>query len=319
MSLLKVLILFCTIYFSVRSMFRLRFLRDVYSLAALLILLLSLSYIVYSFWPRASGSQHINVLEDYVRAVQHLNKSSTALERLLAGFPGGVPDVVGVYGVRDRLARYLHNISTVYGSSDSFLVNVARSYLSIAEASTRVVGAYGSLSPSVNGLREALELLALCRVGEALDKYSGVEGGILDALSYTASAIDTLRGVDTGYIAENHTPIVNTSLRKLERVYESLYSADKVMQIARRYRGAVEAVCRGGEVDDEALLNSMVGELRSVRASGPLSPEIMAARNSLLSLIQLQLAAQGWGSQGNGGQGQQVGGGAGYAPPESDD
>ncbi|MEM0027806.1 MAG: hypothetical protein QXT53_07585 [Ignisphaera sp.] len=298
-----------------------RFLRDRYSLAALLILLLSIAFIIYSFWPRVTSSPHINVLEDYVRVVQYLNKSSIALEGVLKGFGVSGYDFDDVYVVRMRLERYLRNVSAVYGSDDSFFVGVAKSYLYVASASVKGVEAYRNLNSSASTLRESLELLALCRVDVALEKFGLVEDKVFGAMGSTASAIDILGGVNNSYLAENHVGVVNASLRRFKNVFESLQAAYNVMQIAKGYRDVVEALCRGERVGDQQLLAGLKKEVEDVKASGPLSLEVMNARSKLLSLIQQSMSGQGQGSNGQGGSSssQGVGSGAGYAPPESDD
>ncbi|MEL9940225.1 MAG: hypothetical protein QW348_02545 [Ignisphaera sp.] len=299
-----------------------RFLRDRYSLAALIILLLSIAFIIYSFWPRVVSSPHINVLEDYVRAVQYLNKSSIALEGVLKGFGVSGYDFSDVYGVRMRLERYLRNVSAVYGSDNSFFVGAAKSYLYVASASVKGVEAYRDLNSSVTTLRESLELLALCRVDEALEKFGLVEDKVVGAIGSTASAIDILRNVNSSYLAENHVGVVNASLRRFENVFKSLQAAYNVMQMAKSYRDVVEALCKGERVGDQQRLAGLKKELEDVGVSGPLSLEVMNARNKLLSLIQQGMPGQG--QEGNeqgssSGSSQGVGGGAGYVPPESDD
>ena len=298
-----------------------RFLHDRYSLAALLILLLSIAFIVYSFWPRAVGSPHINVLEDYVKAVQYLNKSSIALEASLKGFGVSGYDFSDVYGVKRRLESYLYNVSAVYGSDDSFFVGVAKNYLYVASASVKGVEAYKDLNSSASTLREALELLALCRVDDALEKFGSVEYKVFRAMSSTASAIDVLGNVNNNYLAENHVGVVNTSLRRFKNVFESLQAAYNVMQIAKSYRDVVEALCRGERIGDQQLLAGLKKELGNVKISGPLSLETMNAINKLLSLIQQNMSGQGQESNAQGGSSSSpgVGSGAGYAPPESDD
>jgi hypothetical protein len=100
----------------------------------------------------------------------------------------------------------------------------------------------------------------------------------------------------------------------LEKVFDSIYNTYKLMEIAKEYRGYIEALCSKKPVNNTAALGNLLNNVDGVKASGPLSPDIANAKNSLKSLIHTYLGNQ-QGMQ----QKDKVGGGAGYAPPESDD
>jgi dimeric dUTPase (all-alpha-NTP-PPase superfamily) len=293
-----------------------RLLHDPLILATLFIMLLSIAYIVYSFWPQAAKSQNVNILEDYVKAVQYLNKSSTALEKRLAGSKLVAMDfsLDNAFDVRSRIQWYLLNISLAYGSEDTFFVGVAKNYLNIAEAATNSTVAYYTINGSIDTLREALQLLALCRVDEALEKFSGIVSNVSRALPHIAKAVSILRKIDENLVAENHVPIINSSLKRLEKVFDSIYNTYKLMEIAKEYRDYIEALCSKKPVNNTAALGNLLNNVDAVKASGPLSPDIANAKNSLKSLIHTYL-----GNQQGMLQKDKVGGGAGYAPPESDD
>jgi hypothetical protein len=289
---------------------KMRFSHDPLALMGLLIMLLSLTYIVYSFLPHSTSSP--NILEDYVKAVHYLNRSSAALEGRLAGTKSMDFSINDAYYVRNRIQEYFHNLSLAYGSDNTFSVRVAKNYLYVADASTNSTAAYYI---DVDGLREALQLLSLCKVDEALEKYDSVEENTSQALSNLAGAISVLSRVDKNSVAENHVPIIENSRERLEKVFNSLYNASMLMEIARRHREYIKMMCSRRPVNSSTLdgMFMLLSDLNRVRATGPLSPEIMSARNALESLIQSYL------QQRRSCSGNTSGSGAGYAPPESDD
>lgn len=303
-----------------RALFkRLKFLRDPLILASLLIMLLSIAYIVYSFRPFATGSENVNILEDYVKAVHYLNKSSTALEKRLAGSTSIAIDfdTSDVSEVRNGIEKYMNNLSLVYGSKDAFFVNVAKNYLYTAEGAVNSTAAYYAINSSVDGVREALHLLALCRVNEAIERFSSVEAEVLKALSSIARAISALKRIDKGFVSETHLPVINASLKRLEKSFESLYNAYTLMEIAKQYREYIELMCSGEPVNNTNALSNLLNRVSEVKASGPLSIDIANAKNAIQQLLQDYMRRHG-GQQG-GEEGKGVGGGAGYAPPESYD
>jgi len=289
---------------------KMRFSHDPLALMGLLIMLLSLTYIVYSFLPHPTSSP--NILEDYVKAVHYLNRSSAALEGRLAGTKSMDFSINDAYYLRNRIQGYFHNLSLAYGSDSTFSVRVARNCLYVADASTNSTAAYYI---DVDGLREALQLLSLCKVDEALEKYDSVEENTSQALSNVVRAISVLSRVDKNSVAENHVPIIEKSRERLEKVFNSLYNASMLMEIARRHREYIKMMCSRRPVNSSTLdgMFMLLSDLNRVRATGPLSPEIMSARNALESLIQSYL------QQRRSCSGNTSGSGAGYAPPESDD
>lgn len=289
---------------------KMRFSHDPLALMGLLVMLLSLTYIVHSFLPHSTSSP--NILEDYVKAVHYLNRSSAALEGRLAGTKSMDFSINDAYYVRNRIQEYFHNLSLAYGSDNTFSVRVAKNYLYVADASTNSTAAYYI---DVDGLREALQLLSLCKIDEALEKYDSVEENTSQALSNLAGAISVLSRVDKNSVAENHVPIIEKSRERLEKVFNSLYNASMLMEIARRHREYIKMMCSRRPVNSSTLdgMFMLLSDLNRVRATGPLSPEIMSARNALESLIQSYL------QQRRSCSGNTSGSGAGYAPPESDD
>jgi hypothetical protein len=288
---------------------------------ALLVMALSAIYIVHSYWPSVPSRPSVNVLEEYVKAVMHLNKSTLAVEAKLAGYSvSGIGlGLEEAMSTRDWLREYVGNLSRVYASEDNFLVGVARSYLHVAEGATNSTLAFQALNNTADALRESLGLLAECRIDEALEKYGGVELEVLMALSQMARADYALKMVNKGLVAENHAQVIDASHERLKRSLNSLYNAALLMGIARQYKDVLKALCSGRLPGGKGLLNSMLNDASNVSASGPLAPDIMNARNAIMRLIQENMPGQR-GQQGSGqGSTGGVGGGAGYVPPSSDD
>ncbi|MEM3998797.1 MAG: hypothetical protein QXM62_05415 [Ignisphaera sp.] len=297
---------------------RYKLFRDPLLLIALALMVASLAYIVYSFLPHVSSTNPSNILEEYVKAIQSLNKSSTALEKRVAGFYTVAPNISDVAIARDRIRGYLRNLSMMYGFNNSnFLVNTAKNYLYIAEAATNTTKGYLYINNSIDILRESLELLSICRVRDALTRYNRIEDYVLSSLSSIAKAVSMLNKVNKSCVAENHVPVIEASLERLEKVYTSIKSADDLMRIAKRYEDYIEALCSNQTINDAAALNSIQNELNQITVSGPLSPEVSNAQNTLIALIQSYLYGQSMNQQNQ--SGNYVGGGAGYVPPESSD
>uniref|UniRef100_A0A7J2U481 Uncharacterized protein n=1 Tax=Ignisphaera aggregans TaxID=334771 RepID=A0A7J2U481_9CREN len=312
-----------------------KFLRDPMLVASIAIIVSSILYLVFSFLPRPAVSVGINVLEEYVKAVTHLNKSSTAIAKRLAGFVADPGVSIGeTYVNKDRIRIYLANITSIYGSQETFFAKVASNYLLIADASIDTLQALQIANRSVDTLKEALSLLAMCRVNDALNRFSVVEEDVTKAIENLSQALDNLQKVNTSLIAENHVPAVNMSRRRIESSLNSLLNAYILMKIAEMYRDEMETLCTNTTTLPIQTLQQLENEIKNVKPTGPLSPDISNTQNTLITLINKaiqQQQGQGGGrescpcSSQHGGQGQVgqhsegQGGGAGYAPPESDD
>jgi hypothetical protein len=305
-----------------------KFLRDPMLVASIAIIVSSILYLVFSFLPRPAVSVGINVLEEYVKAVTHLNKSSTAIAKRLAGFVADPGVSIGeTYVNKDRIRIYLANITSIYGSQGTFFAKVASNYLLIADASIGTLQALQIANGSVDTLKEALSLLAMCRVDDALNRFSVVEEDVTKAIENLSQALDNLQKVNTSLIAENHVPAVNMSRRRIESSLNSLLNAYILMKIAEMYRDEMETLCTNTTTLPIQTLQQLENEIKNVKPTGPLSPDISNTQNTLITLINKAIQQQ-QGQEGSsqfGGQGQVEqpsegqGGGAGYVPPESDD
>jgi len=305
-----------------------KFLRDPVLVVSIVIIVFSILYLVLSFLPRSAVSISINVLEEYVKAVVYLNKSSTAIVKKLTGFvadPGvGIEEVSAT---RDRIKIYLTNITFIYGSQNTFFTKVASNYLSIADASIDTLQALQIVNRSIDVFREALSLLAMCRVDEALNRFRVVEEDIVKAIDNLSQALNSLLKVNTSLISENHVPVVNMSRRRIESSLNSLLNAYILMKIAEMYRDEIETLCINTSALPIQTLQQLANEIKNVKPTGPLSQDISNTQNTLITLINKAIQQQ-QGQEGScqcGGQGQVErpsegqGGGAGYVPPESDD
>jgi hypothetical protein len=296
--------------------------------ASIAIIVSSILYLVFSFLPRPAVSVGINVLEEYVKAVTHLNKSSTAIAKRLAGFVADPGVSIGeTYVNKDRIRIYLANITSIYGSQETFFAKVASNYLLIADASIDTLQALQIVNGSVDSLKEALSLLAMCRVNDALNRFSVVEEDVTKAIENLSQALNNLQKVNTSLIAENHVPAVNMSRRRIESSLNSLLNAYILMKIAEMYRDEMETLCTNTTTLPIQTLQQLENEIKNVKPTGPLSPDISNTQNTLITLINKAIQQQ-QGQEGSsqfGGQGQVEqpsegqGGGAGYVPPESDD
>jgi len=305
-----------------------KFLRDPMLVASIAIIVSSILYLVFSFLPRPAVSVGINVLEEYVKAVTHLNKSSTAIAKRLAGFIADPGVSIGeTYVNKDRIRIYLANITSIYGSQETFFAKVASNYLLIADASIDTLQALQIANGSVDTLKEALSLLAMCRVNDALNRFSVVEEDVTKAIENLSQALNNLQKVNTSLIAENHVPAVNMSRRRIESSLNSLLNAYILMKIAEMYRDEMETLCTNTTTLPTQTLQQLENEIKNVKPTGPLSPDISNTQNTLITLINKAIQQQ-QGQEGSsqfGGQGQVEqpsegqGGGAGYVPPESDD
>jgi len=81
-------------------------------------------------------------------------------------------------------------------------------------------------------------------------------------------------------------------------------------------------LCSGNSPGTDNLLSDLLNDASKVKATGPLAPDIMNARNAILGLVSREGAGHARaerqissGQSSSGGQG----GGAGYVPPSSDD
>jgi len=78
-------------------------------------------------------------------------------------------------------------------------------------------------------------------------------------------------------------------------------------------------LCSGNSPGTDNLLSDLLNDASKVKATGPLAPDIMNARNAIIGLVGRNPAGQerqiSSGQSSSGGQG----GGAGYVPPSSDD
>jgi hypothetical protein len=305
-----------------------KFLRDPMLVASIAIIVSSILYLVFSFLPRPAVSVGINVLEEYVKAVTHLNKSSTAIAKRLAGFVADPGVSIGeTYVNRDRIRIYLANITSIYGSQETFFAKVASNYLLIADASIGTLQALQIVNGSVDTLKEALSLLATCRVNDALNRFSVVEEDVTKAIENLSQALNNLQKVNTSLIAENHVPAVNMSRRRIESSLNSLLNAYILMKIAEMYRDEMETLCTNTTTLPIQTLQQLENEIKNVKPTGPLSPDISNTQNTLITLInkaiQQQQGQEGSSQFGGQGQVEQLsegqGGGAGYVPPESDD
>jgi hypothetical protein len=296
--------------------------------ASIAIIVSSILYLVFSFLPRPAVSVGINVLEEYVKAVTHLNKSSTAIAKRLAGFVADPGVSIGeTYVNKDRIRIYLANITSIYGSQETFFAKVASNYLLIADASIDTLQALQIANGSVDTLKEALSLLAMCRVNDALNRFSVVEEDVTKAIENLSQALNNLQKVNTSLIAENHVPAVNMSRRRIESSLNSLLNAYILMKIAEMYRDEMETLCTNTTTLPIQTLQQLANEIKNVKPTGPLSQDISNTQNILIALINKAIQQQ-QGQEGScqfGGQGQVErpsegqGGGAGYVPPESDD
>jgi hypothetical protein len=295
---------------------------------SIVIIVFSILYLVLSFLPRSAVSISINVLEEYVKTVVYLNKSSTAIVKKLTGFVADPGVGIGeVSGTRDRIKIYLANITFIYGSQNTFFAKVASNYLSIADASIDTLQALQIVNRSIDIFREALSLLAMCRVDEALNRFRVVEEDIVKAIDNLSRALNSLLKVNTSLISENHVPVVNMSRRRIESSLNSLLNAYILMKIAEMYRDEIETLCINTSALPIQTLQQLANEIKNVKPTGPLSQDISNTQNILITLINKAIQQQ----QGQeescqcGGQGQVErpsegqGGGAGYVPPESDD
>jgi len=305
-----------------------KFLRDPMLVVSIVIIVFSILYLVLSFLPRSAVSISINVLEEYVKAVVYLNKSSTAIVKKLTGFVADPGVGIGeVSATRDRIKIYLANITFIYGSQNTFFAKVASNYLSIADASIDTLQALQIVNRSIDIFREALSLLAMCRVDEALNRFRVVEEDIVKAIDNLSQALNSLLKVNTSLISENHVPVVNMSRRRIESSLNSLLNAYILMKIAEMYRDEIETLCINTSALPIQTLQQLANEIKNVKPTGPLSQDISNTQNILIALINKAIQQQ-QGQEGScqcGGQCQVErpsegqGGGAGYVPPESDD
>jgi tetratricopeptide (TPR) repeat protein len=291
---------------------------------SLLAMVLASLYIIYSYWPPVPSRPNINVLEEYVKAVMYLNKSALAIESELAGYPIQALDFTPEEAItnRNKLEMYVGNLSHAYGSMDTFIVQVARSYLYVAEASSNSSLALVPLNNTGKELKEALALLARCRIDEALERYSEIELRILNATYQIENAKNALSKVNKATVAENHVSIVDSSQERLQKSLNSLRNATILMEIARKYGSLLKMLCSGNSPGTDNLMSDLLNDASKVKATGPLAPDIMNARNAIIGLVSREGAGQAGqerqissGQSSSGGQG----GGAGYVPPSSDD
>lgn len=299
------------------------FLNDRYTLLAILLLVISTAFILYSFWPTAGGFNIINVLEEYAKAILYLNKSTYSLVNMLRGYTEPPPLIGDVIDVKDKIKDYIDNKTVLYGDENVLVIRIASNYLTVSEATISILKAYEYLNSSLNSFRRSLQFVAVCDVDKALEEFSKSRNDISSTLAELTSSISLLKNVNRTYLAENHVVVVNTSLTTLSKIYESLYNAYKLLLLVERYKDVVKNMCRGETINDQNVLQMMMSELQNIRAVGPLSPEIMNARNQLISLIsRVSLNTTSCNQGGNGAQNNTEGAqgsGAGYVPPESED
>jgi dimeric dUTPase (all-alpha-NTP-PPase superfamily) len=294
---------------------------DISVVFSLLAMVLASLYIIYSYWPVVPSRPNINVLEEYVKAVMYLNKSALAIESELAGYPIQALDFTPEEAVtnRNKLEMFVDNLSHAYGSGDTFIVQVARSYLYVAEASANSSLALVSLNNTGKELKEALALLARCRIDEALERYSEIELRILNATYQIENANNALSKVNKATVAENHVSIIDSSQERLWKSLNSLRNAILLMETARKYGSLLKTLCSGNSPGTNNQLSNLLNDASKVKATGPLAPDIMNARNAMIGLVARNPAGQerqiSSGQSSSGGQG----GGAGYVPPSSDD
>jgi len=253
--------------------------------------------------PEAEPPSGLSVLA--ARTVEAARRADAALASLAMGGGGVEPPPPSVVArLASRLAELEANVSGAGGWLGERLTRGIEAYRYTALSVYNVSKGYPSLRRGVPALARALDLLAACRVEEALEAYRSNRVAIEGAVGVLLDAEAEAAMVDPGAaLFREHVAVLEAYSRDVAALARSAEAARGLLELVSRSPGLGEALCRG----------SPQAVARAASGLG-LSPQLLASRVSVLSptmgakLAEAASILQA-GHQKGGGQGAGRGGG----------
>ncbi len=302
--------------------------------------LLTAAMLLPFLWPYlqglipASSEPSPRPLELMVKAAMHLNTSDTLLASSVEPGANMPPGIGNMSYEAQSIASQLRRIAEEQPPSrlGRVIGNAAQAYSHMASAASDMYIAASSLSGASPRIRRAFELLAQCRIDEALEEYGEARAGLITARRLLDKAYGEIAETDPrSLLSENHTVILRRAEDHVSSLIKSLKEVDRTFSLVEQHREAFKHLCSGNLTQaDIQELRGVLDELRPGDA-GSFGYEEASIASMIQEALMQHGAAGGVGGgigQGQGGQGQgtsqgsgQTGGGegAGYGAPSSDD
>ena len=277
--------------------------RRIIRVLPIIVLILALSHLSTYFLPtNRGGEDEINIPRLFVKAIELQNSSNTILRRIKTGLTPNKDLIHSICTEGPSISEDITSFYQTLGEGDlaKKLKRAALTYEKAIRASIISANSSSTIATAVKGLRETLSLADRCRVDEALKTWREIKPVVLEAIDKLEDTLKVLiRGDPKSLLSNEHTQVYEDNMKLITELLSSLKEASKTMELIEEYSSEFKKVCEGGEAC--SLLKQRA---RGLKCTGCLGYLIASIKSRILMTSQ-------------GGRG--TGGGAGYAPPSTDD
>ena len=282
--------------------------------AALLLctFLVLLGVVLYKPAGASRGDGYTKLPELFVEAAAHLNRSTAAVERALAGRE----PVVDEEGARRTVGELVRFREVLEREDETEMIaslkRASEAYARLANSSVAAYEVARVLYGSRGAVRAFLDAILRCDAAEMSEKGALVEGNLTRAAELLGEVLAGLTAVKPSDLpSEEHRGLVEEAAERLARAYRALRELLKAVDLAKKHPQNLQELCRAKRGGGPALLSpDAAGAILSLNPgdAGPYSYHI--------SRLRALLSSPGQSGDGYAGG---TGSGAGYQPPPSDD
>ncbi len=270
------------------------------ALAVALLIMASLLLFIYNPWSTESTHEEESIdrflAELFVKTILALNKTTDDLSSTYYGLPS--TQNISIDEILDLQKKY-KNISDILfpfpfsqaGETpiEKTLLSAFENYYGLTNTSIEILNASNTLQEIMPTIKSSLQLLAQCRVEEAVSEYREIKTRVYQVRSELLSAYTTLLATnDSALLSSTHRLVKEKALNTTSKVLSALNKYIELFSVAEAYPDEVKNIClysngtlQGISIQELQLLKKLVETMKNTNDMGQ-ATDSMNAVNSMI-------------------------------------